>query len=105
MAGVLIPCGEAVPNERSALKRLATLLGPEWAILSNVPGSLAGREIDALLVGPRAIVVCELKYYNGALEARKTGAWRRDGAPIIDPIKNTEATNFLDQADTAGKET
>lgn len=100
---VLISCGEAESNEREPLTQLSTLLDAEWAVLSNLPRSLCGREIDALLLSPGAVVVCELKYYRGSLEVRSVGPWHRDGVPILDASKNAEATNFIDQAEKAAQ--
>lgn len=100
---VLISCGAADANEREPLRRLAELLGPELAVLSNVPRNLAGREIDALLVGPHGVAVCELKYYRGALEARSTGAWLRNGSPITNAATGEEEFNFIDQAERAAQ--
>jgi hypothetical protein len=95
---VVIQCGEGEPNERPALRYLEAALGPEWAILANLPATLARREIDALLVGPRGMIVCELKHYRGALQARHTGAWLRDGRPMINAQSKRPEKNFIEQA-------
>lgn len=82
----LVPCGTPEKNEVAALQTLRAALPPEWALLSNLPRKVVGREIDACLVGPRGIVVVELKYYRGDLTARAMGEW--DGIGGSDKHKN-----------------
>jgi hypothetical protein len=100
---LVIHCGEGEASEQPALHYLEAALGPEWAILADVPAFLAQREVDALLVGPRGMIVCELEHHRGALEARRTGAWLRDGRPIVEPGSKRAAKNFIEQAHRAAQ--
>jgi hypothetical protein len=76
-----IPCGDPADFEPAAFEELCHLFGPEWLLLTNIPRRISGNEIDACLVGPRGIVVLELKHYLGAVHCPKIGPWVRDGVP------------------------
>lgn len=72
---LIIEFGTAHPNERNALATLATVFGNQWALLTNIPGYIAGREIDALLVGSRGVIVLELKNHRGSIQAKLSEPW------------------------------
>ncbi|WGM38659.1 NERD domain-containing protein [Caulobacter sp. NIBR1757] len=95
-----VACGAPEANEVQALKTLTAALGDGWVLLSNIPKRLAGREIDVLLVGRDAVIVVELKYYQGVLTQPVTGPWLRDGMAIVE---NNKDVNFLDQAEKAAQ--
>ena len=69
------PCGKPNPNEAEAIEALREAFDDEWTLLTSIPRYSAGREIDALLLGPRGIVVLELKYHSGTIVVPFTGAW------------------------------
>jgi hypothetical protein len=70
------PCVESEENEEGAIEELKSSFGDEWLLLTNVPGYIAGREIDACLLGPRGMLVLELKNHRGSIVVPKVGDWK-----------------------------
>src|SRR5216683_1582099 len=89
-----IPCGPPGDFESAAFEELCRLFGPEWLLLTNIPRRISGNEIDACLVGPRGMVVLELKYFRGTIRCNKTGPWVRDG--VTEP---SDKASPIDQAE------
>ncbi len=67
--------GDPARNEENAIQDLANVLGNEWALLTNLPQRTIGVEIDACIVGPRGILVLELKNHKGKIAAKEYGSW------------------------------
>lgn len=70
-----IECGTTSPVELAAAKKMCGILTDEWLMLLNIPRIFCGREIDALLIGPRLLMVIELKNHPGPITVNATGAW------------------------------
>lgn len=73
---VHIPCGAPNPNEVDAIRTLSDrLFDDEWALLTSIPRFLVRREIDACLLGPKGMIVLELKNHQGAISCHAIGSW------------------------------
>jgi hypothetical protein len=85
--------GKPNPNEVDAIQALTRSLPAEWAILTNIPGRVMRSETDTCLIGPRGIIVIELKSWRGNIIAHRMAPW--GGAE--------DEENPLDQAEGASK--
>lgn len=87
-----VPCGTSEPNETDAIRALSDhSFGDEWALLTNIPRTVVPREIDACLLGPKGMIVLELKNHAGVIRCRGIGPW--EGIPEIEgnPLEQAEA--------------
>jgi Nuclease-related domain len=92
-------CGRPAKFEEDAFNELCRLFGPEWVLLTNIPGRIySGNEIDACLVGLRGVIIFELKHLLGEISCPRTGPWLKSGIPEPDD-ENTP----VEQADLCAK--
>ncbi|WP_316165000.1 MULTISPECIES: nuclease-related domain-containing protein [unclassified Bradyrhizobium] len=77
--------GDPESNERDAIERLCGLFGDAWVLVTSLPQYFAGREIDAVLLGPKGMIVLELKNHSGEIFCPALGDWqgiREGGNPL-----------------------
>ncbi|WP_142250904.1 nuclease-related domain-containing protein [Bradyrhizobium sp. UNPF46] len=78
-------CGPPHSNERDAIEQICQSFGDEWILLTNLPPFAAENEIDVVLLGPKGIIVLELKYFSGKIFCPKVGDWEgisKKGNPL-----------------------
>jgi hypothetical protein len=80
-----IPCGTPHDNERYAIEVLKSSFGPEWVLFSSIPKYISVNEIDACLLGPRGMIVVELKSHRGPIYCPLVGDW--EGIPEGNPLE------------------
>ncbi|MCK1714157.1 MULTISPECIES: nuclease-related domain-containing protein [unclassified Bradyrhizobium] len=86
-----ISCGMPKPNEVDAIRTLSEhLFEDEWALLTNVPRTVVPREIDACLLGPKGMIVIELKNHQGEIRCHGIGSWEGIPDSEANPLEQAE---------------
>jgi hypothetical protein len=86
-----IACGTPEPNEVDAIRTLSDqLFGDEWALLTNIPRTVVPMEIDGCLLGPKGMIILEMKNHPGVISCHGIGFW--DGIPKAEgnPLEQAE---------------
>jgi len=92
------------PQERRAQDKLARFISDEWLLVSNPPFNRTGAEIDVLIIGPRGVIVAELKDWPNGTVARDSGQWMVDGKPAVYRNRERRRPNPVQQANNAARD-
>jgi hypothetical protein len=99
------PCDDSEANETNAIEELKNCFGSEWLLFTNIPQYIAGKEIDSCLIGPRGMVVLELKNHRGLIVCSRVGDWagiREGGNPLAQAGKCAQRLkSYLTDKDAA----